>query len=86
VTLFRIILEADQCTGLGGGCVSELNDSVRDPAPFRRAVLLLGGSEFVGACRTFLKRSTAIALEPRLCRPRIVDLGYHAAEVYDRRR
>jgi hypothetical protein len=64
VTLFWIILEADQCTGPGGGCVSELNDSIRDPAPCRRAVLLLGGSEFVGACRTFLKRSTEIALEP----------------------
>jgi hypothetical protein len=57
----------------GCGIVIELNDSIRDPAPCRRAILIIGSSEFVGACRTFVKRSTAIALEPQLCRPPIVD-------------
>ena len=69
----------------GWGLVSELNDSIRDPAPYRRAVLIIGSANS-SACRTFLKRSTGIALEPQLCRPPIVHLGYHAAEVYGRRR
>jgi hypothetical protein len=38
----------------GWGLVIELNDSIRDPTPCRRAVLIIGSSEFVGACRTFL--------------------------------
>jgi hypothetical protein len=38
----------------GVGSSIELNDSIRDPTPYRRAVLLIGSSEFDGACRTFL--------------------------------
>jgi hypothetical protein len=58
--------------------------SRRDPAGERSSgfadkrlwATLIGGSEFVGACRILVKRSTVIALEPQLCRSPIVDLGY----------
>ena len=64
----------------GWGVVSELDDSFRDPAPCRRAVLIIGGSEFVGMRHAFLKGVIAVALEHQLRRSPDVDLGDHAAK------
>lgn len=66
--------------------VGQLNDGIRDPTPCRRAVLIIGGSELVGAHHAFRKRVVAIAIEHELCRSPDVDLGYHATKVYGRRR
>jgi len=61
----------------GRGRVDELNDSNRDPAPCRRAILIITGSKLVGARHAFVKRVVAIALEHELRRSPDVNLGYH---------
>ena len=46
----------------GRGLVGELNDSIGNPAPCRRAVLIIDGGEFVGTRHAFLKGVIAVAL------------------------
>jgi hypothetical protein len=63
------------------GLVRELQDSVRDPAPGHRAVLIAGDSELVSAGGAFLERClVAVALEHELRCPPNIYLGYHAAK------
>jgi hypothetical protein len=66
----------------GWGHVGQLNDNIRDPAPCRRAVLIIGGSEFIGTRHAFLKCAIAVALEHQLRRSPDVDLGDHTAKLH----
>ena len=60
--------------------VGELLNSSRDPAPCRRAVLIIAGSKLVGARYAFVKRVIALALEHELRRPPDINLGDHAGK------
>jgi hypothetical protein len=40
--------------------VGQLSDGIRDPTPCRRAALIIGGSELIGARHAFRKRVVAI--------------------------
>jgi hypothetical protein len=62
----------------GRSVVGELPDCGGDPAPDRRAIVVAGGGEFVGARRAFLERFVAVTLEHEVGGAPDIDLGYHA--------
>jgi hypothetical protein len=63
--------------GPGRGCVGELADGIRDPAPDRHAAVIAGGCELVDARGAFLERFLAVALEHQGGGAPDVDLGNH---------
>ncbi len=70
---------AGSVEGAGRGCVGELPDGIRDPAPDGHAAVIAGRCELVNARGAFLERLLAVALEHEGGGAPDVDLGNHAA-------
>ena len=62
----------------GRNPVRELADGVGDPAPDRFTVVIILGSELVGAGGAFLDGLVAVPLEHQVGSAPDVDLRYHA--------
>jgi hypothetical protein len=73
---FRSVHRSGRCV------VRELLDSGGNPAPGRRAVVILGCRKLIGAGGAFLEGLIAVALEHQVGRAPDIDLGYHTTTLH----